>query len=233
MGAFQSLGDIEHGIIARKTPAIGHAKRKKAAMGKNVSSAEISPTGYRIILIAVLVLLGLCATQWERFKTDVLKWEPASTGSTQRDQNSAVTTQKATPTGLTQEKAPAQSKLKQEAAPKANPLLMKGLKLKDESGAIIYEGDIDLGSTLERIKKGEKFPHRNDGATFGNRERRLPQKPPGYYKEYVVPTPDLRGPGPQRLVIGEKGEVYYTSNHYASFKRVSVPVELLPGDNNK
>lgn len=107
-------------------------------------------------------------------------------------------------------------------------LVMKGLKLKDERGAIVYEGDIDLAPTLERIKKDEKFPHRNDGATFGNRERRLPQKPPGYYKEYVVPTPEVRGPGPQRLVIGEKGEVYYTSNHYASFKRVQVPIELLP-----
>jgi ribonuclease T1 len=107
-------------------------------------------------------------------------------------------------------------------------LVMKDLKLKNESGRIVYEGDIDLTPTLARIKKGEKFPHRNDGAAFGNRERRLPQKTAGYYKEYVVPTPDVRGPGPQRLVIGEKGEVYYTSNHYASFKRVPVPVELLP-----
>jgi ribonuclease T1 len=110
-----------------------------------------------------------------------------------------------------------------------NPLIMKGLTLKDQDGETIYQGDIDLAPTLARIKKGEKFPHRNDGASFGNRERRLPQKPPGYYKEYVVPTPDLRGPGPQRLVIGDKGEVYYTSNHYLSFKRVTVPLELLPG----
>lgn len=121
-------------------------------------------------------------------------------------------------------------KPQKETAPKhANPLLMKGLTLKDQDGKVVFKGDIDLTATLDRIKKGDRFPHRNDGAAFGNRERRLPQKPPGYYTEYVVPTPDVRGPGPQRLVIGDEGEVYYTADHYRSFKRVSVPKEMLPG----
>lgn len=140
------------------------------------------------------------------------------------------------PGAKTSPKAPPKTekqKSDKEAAPKqANPLLMKGLTLKDQDGKVVYKGDIDLTKTLERIKKGERFPHRNDGAAFGNRERRLPQKPPGYYTEYVVPTPDVRGPGPQRLVMGEKGEVYYTADHYRSFKRVSVPLEMLPGGKN-
>lgn len=132
----------------------------------------------------------------------------------------------------TSQKAPPQAKnekTESKAKPQQpNPLLMKGLALKDQDGKVVYKGDIDLAPTLERIKKGEKFPHRNDGAAFGNRERRLPQKPPGYYTEYVVPTPEVRGPGPQRLVLGEEGEVYYTADHYRTFKRVSIPKGSLP-----
>lgn len=114
---------------------------------------------------------------------------------------------------------------------KSNALLMKNLKLKDERGKVVFEGDIDLGPTLKRIKAGEKFPHRNDGAVFGNRERRLPQKPSGYYREYVVPTPGVRGPGPQRLVIGREGEVYYTADHYKTFRRVAIPPDEAPAHN--
>jgi hypothetical protein len=29
-----------------------------------------------------------------------------------------------------------------------------------------------------------------------------------------------RFPGPQRVVIGKKGEVFYSGDHYASWKRV-------------
>jgi ribonuclease T1 len=127
-------------------------------------------------------------------------------------------------------KAPQKGEAKEPAGNKS--VLMKGLTLKDQDGKVVYKGDIDLAPTLERIKKGERFPHRNDGAAFGNRERRLPQKPPGYYTEYVVPTPDVRGPGPQRLVIGKEREVYYTADHYRTFKRVSVPPEWLPDPEN-
>ena len=84
-------------------------------------------------------------------------------------------------------------------------------------------GELDLTDTLERIAKGESFPHRNDGGTFGNRERRLPNKPRGYYKEYVHPTPGVRGPGPQRLVIGNGGDVWYTPDHYETFRAVVKP----------
>ena len=84
-------------------------------------------------------------------------------------------------------------------------------------------GELDLTDTLVRIAKGEGFPHRNDGSTFGNRERRLPNRPRGYYTEYVHPTPGVRGPGPQRLVIGKGGDVWYTPDHYDSFRAVVRP----------
>ena len=82
------------------------------------------------------------------------------------------------------------------------------------------DGEVDLSKTLARIARGESFPHRNDGATFGNREGRLPRQSRGYYHEYVHPTPGVSGPGPQRLVIGEGGDVWYTPDHYDSFRSV-------------
>jgi len=79
------------------------------------------------------------------------------------------------------------------------------------------EPPANLKGTLERISKGEKFPHRNDGSIFKNNEGLLPSKPLGYYNEYVHPTPGMPGPGAQRVIIGQGGEVYYTPDHYKSF----------------
>lgn len=84
-------------------------------------------------------------------------------------------------------------------------------------GKPIYRGRIDLRPTIQRILRGEKHPHRNDGATFHNRERRLPQKRRGYYREYVHPTPGLRDAGPQRIVRGRGGDWWYTPDHYKRF----------------
>ena len=75
----------------------------------------------------------------------------------------------------------------------------------------------DLGPTLDRIRNGVRFPHRNDGSIFQNREGLLPTKPAGYWKEYVHPTPGGRGPGAQRIVIGQNGEMFFTPNHYRIF----------------
>ena len=85
------------------------------------------------------------------------------------------------------------------------------------SGKVVFSGTVDLGPTLDRIARGETYPHRNDGAVFGNRERRLPKKPSGWYREYVHPTPGVRGPGPQRIVLGKDGDAFYTPDHYETF----------------
>jgi filamentous hemagglutinin len=42
----------------------------------------------------------------------------------------------------------------------------------------------------------------------------------GYYKEYVVPTLNIRRVGPQRLVMGQGGKIYYSPDHYESFVRI-------------
>jgi len=74
--------------------------------------------------------------------------------------------------------------------------------------------------TLSLIRKDGPFPYHRDGVTFGNFERRLPQKERGYYKEYTVPTPGARDRGARRIVAGRKGEYYYSADHYQTFRRI-------------
>jgi guanyl-specific ribonuclease Sa len=87
---------------------------------------------------------------------------------------------------------------------------------------VIYEGTVDLQPTLDRIEAGKKLPYQHDGAVFHNFEGRLPKKPNGYYTEYVHLTPRVSGPGPQRVVMGRNGEVYYTHDHYKTFLRIEL-----------
>jgi ribonuclease T1 len=99
-------------------------------------------------------------------------------------------------------------------------LVMRDQRIYALDGSLAFEGDVDLAPVLARIDAGERDPHRNDGSTFQNREGRLPRKPRGYYTEYVVRTPGLREVGPQRLVLGRDGDVWYTPDHYDSFVQV-------------
>jgi guanyl-specific ribonuclease Sa len=79
-------------------------------------------------------------------------------------------------------------------------------------------------ATLELIERGGPFPYRQDGRTFENRERLLPQQPRGYYREYTVDTPGSRDRGARRIVTGgDPPQVaYYTDDHYRSFRRVEI-----------
>ena len=76
--------------------------------------------------------------------------------------------------------------------------------------------------TLALIERGGPFPYRKDGTVFQNRERLLPGKPRGYYREYTVPMPGSRDRGARRIVTGgDPPEVfYYTADHYRSFRRI-------------
>lgn len=74
--------------------------------------------------------------------------------------------------------------------------------------------------TLELIHRGGPFPYDRDGTPFQNRERILPLQPRGYYAEYTVRTPGERDRGARRLVVGDDGDVYWTDDHYRSFRQV-------------
>lgn len=81
----------------------------------------------------------------------------------------------------------------------------------------------ELQKTLLRIQSNGPFPYDRDGITFHNRERLLPIKQSGYYREYTVDTPGLSHRGPRRVVTGgNPPEVYYyTEDHYRSFRTIS------------
>lgn len=74
--------------------------------------------------------------------------------------------------------------------------------------------------TVRSIRAGGPFPHERDGVVFGNFERLLPRRERGYYREYTVATPGVRHRGARRIVAGRGGEMYYSEDHYRSFKRI-------------
>lgn len=75
-------------------------------------------------------------------------------------------------------------------------------------------------TTLTLIAHNGPFPYNQDGVVFQNREGLLPRHADGYYHEYTVKTPGAPDRGARRIIRGEPGELFYTDDHYASFKRI-------------
>ena len=89
----------------------------------------------------------------------------------------------------------------------------------------LNELPVQAQETHRLVLAGGPFPYAKDGVVFGNRERLLPRKARGFYREYTVKTPGARTRGARRLICGgtppTAPEVcYYTDDHYASFKRI-------------
>ncbi len=79
---------------------------------------------------------------------------------------------------------------------------------------------------MKKIYTGGPFKYDKDGAVFGNRERILPSKNRGFYREYTVNTPGERTRGARRIVCGglmttAPEACYYTDDHYASFRKIA------------
>ena len=75
-------------------------------------------------------------------------------------------------------------------------------------------------ATIELVKQNGPFAHPQDGKSFSNREKLLPLRARGYYREYNVKTPGARDRGARRVIAGNGGEFYYTEDHYRSFRRI-------------
>ncbi|MEU9734654.1 ribonuclease domain-containing protein [Streptomyces sp. NPDC048002] len=88
--------------------------------------------------------------------------------------------------------------------------------------ATVAETDLpaEARHTLDLIDEGGPFPYARDGSVFGNFEGLLPRRERGHYREYTVPTPGSRDRGARRIVTGKDGEIYYTDDHYDSFRAV-------------
>ncbi len=79
---------------------------------------------------------------------------------------------------------------------------------------------VEAQNTISAIRRGGPFPYDKDGSVFFNREGLLPQAHRGYYREYTVATPGASNRGARRIVSGANGELYYTADHYRSFRRI-------------
>ena len=98
-----------------------------------------------------------------------------------------------------------------------------GDRVDPESGlALVAEADLpaEARDTLGLIDAGGPFRYDRDGVVFENRERILPGRQRGYYREYTVPTPGEDDRGARRIVTGDAGQYYWTEDHYASFERI-------------
>ena len=101
-------------------------------------------------------------------------------------------------------------------------LLLVGCTSTDGGMGTIRESRLpaEARQTLELIDAGGPFPYAKDGTVFGNFERLLPEHKRGYYREYTVTTPGSRDRGARRIVTGQGDEIYYTDDHYNSFRAV-------------
>lgn len=75
-------------------------------------------------------------------------------------------------------------------------------------------------TTMKLIQAGGPFPYHQDGSVFQNRERLLPKESSGYYHEYTVETPGSPDRGARRIIAARDGTLYYTADHYNSFRRI-------------
>ena len=102
-----------------------------------------------------------------------------------------------------------------------------------------------IAKLLADIYYGRQLPFQTDGIVFYNKEKRLPQKPQGYYQEYTLLVPGRQtgdkaepvkvgdkiytaGPmlgkrGAERIVLGGGGEhIYYSPDHYSTFIELTI-----------
>lgn len=95
-----------------------------------------------------------------------------------------------------------------------------------DSAVVLAALPPEARATHRLILAGGPFPYTKDGTVFFNRERLLPLKARGHYREYTVKTPGARNRGARRIVCGGKPPTqpeacFYTDDHYASFKRIA------------
>ena len=104
------------------------------------------------------------------------------------------------------------------------PALARG-PVNEQATVALQELPPEARQTERLIRAGGPFPYAKDGTVFGNRERLLPRRERGWYREYTVKTPGARNRGARRIVCGgteprNPEACWYTQDHYASFARI-------------
>jgi ribonuclease T1 len=177
-----------------------------------------------LLLLLLIWALGACAADNTAVPgrsggqaTPALAPVPAHQSTLSPAASTATPTYRATVTPV-RTPAVAQTPTKTRRAPATLTIALSGLL------TIPYDKlPVQARETIELIQQGGRFPYRQDGAVFQNRERLLPARPNGYYHEYTVKTPGSPDRGARRIIAGDKGELYYTDDHYDSFRQVVMP----------
>lgn len=86
-----------------------------------------------------------------------------------------------------------------------------------------------LTQVVGHVQRRGPWDYREDGEIYENLQKRLPEKPRGYYREFTVPTPNVNGRGARRLVAGENGELYYWRPEKIEFLPLHLPPGTPPG----
>lgn len=123
------------------------------------------------------------------------------------------------PTQVAVETSPATTS-DQRAAEVVDPAAEPALRFSDLPTIQFADLPPEAQQTLLLIERNGPFPYSKDGSTFQNRERLLPLRGSGHYREYTVITPGSPDRGARRIVAGDDGERYYTDDHYDSFREV-------------
>ncbi len=105
------------------------------------------------------------------------------------------------------------------------PLVLAKQAAPDSTTVALAQLPPQAQATHRLILSGGPFPYAKDGTVFGNRERLLPPRPRGEYREYTVSTPGASNRGARRVVCGglpptRPEACFYTDDHYASFRRI-------------
>ena len=95
----------------------------------------------------------------------------------------------------------------------------------EEAAIAVAQLPSEAQAVHRAIRSGGPFAYPKDGMVFGNRERLLPARPRGFYREYTVATPQARDRGARRIVCGGRepktpDACYYTADHYNTFRRI-------------
>jgi guanyl-specific ribonuclease Sa len=186
-------------------------------MPKNLREDKPKLRPQSLVLGLFVVVLGIYVL-WKSSQQHEAKPEPPAV-----EQRVPEKAEEALPTEAESSEAPAVAERPVTPAGKKLQTKIPNVTVRDQDDKVVFRGTIDVGPTLARIERGEKLRFSHDGIVFENRERRLPKKGSGYYREYVHPTKEIGGPGPQRIVKGKEGEVFYTHDHYQTFLRLDQP----------
>lgn len=124
-------------------------------------------------------------------------------------------------TTIVVEAPPTSSETNSEAVPIPDqPTTGKFIQYSNLPSVLFTQLPGEAWDTLDLISSDGPFPYDRDGLTFQNREGILPDFEQGHYKEYTVTTPGESDRGARRIVAGSEGALYYTDDHYASFREI-------------